>query len=346
MWMPGGTHQVSCGEVQADGTVKPVKELVSVGAADGARLNAQLQELAKANARPFLDYDHAGGEASGWPVEIAWQEADIDLPAGIYVRVEWASRGADLIAGKGYRYFSPEWVMDKEGKVQLPQSGPLGGLVNNPAFREMRRIAQQISEISADAGRVDPAGGGPNGDGSGPHNTKESMSKKLIAALIAAGVLKSEAEAADDAVATQVEQRLQARKQAEPAEEETETVKQLRAQMQAMQARAGKTFVAGLVSAGKLPPKDETAAAVWEKAYAKDPDGTEELARSLRAAAALTDLGTGGGAAPVVTGTEADELKLRARGARLQARAVSLYQDGKAGSIDAAWLMAEAEIPE
>lgn len=343
MWMPGGRHEVSCGEVQTDGTVEPVTETVQVSAADATRLNAQLRRLLQANAVPFLDYDHAGGEASGWPQEFRWFEADHDVPAGIYVRVEWSERGGRLVAGRGYRYFSPEWVMDDKGRVHLPQSGPLGGLVNNPAFRAIRRIAKQQQFPGGESG--------PEGDGKDPsqqheeEEEAEEMNKKLIAVLITGGLLKDEAEAALDNAGELVAQRLQARSAPEKLkpEEESETVKQLRAQLVQVQRGAARTFVASLQNAGKLPPKDDGAAKAWEDAYVRDAEGTEALAKSLRASAAMQDMGTGPGKAAPVETENADEEKLRARGARLQARALKLA-DGGAMSFEAAWAQAEAEL--
>lgn len=138
-WMPAGRHSICCSkdDAPAEIEVNVDEELVSV-------LNEQLQAaraLADAGkaSRPYIDFDHAGGEAAAIPTEFFWQD-------GIRLRVEWTAAGAAAVSGRVYSYFSPEFFADKSGKVTaIPAVGPIGALVNTPAFQEIERIAASLT---------------------------------------------------------------------------------------------------------------------------------------------------------------------------------------------------------
>ena len=138
-WMPAGRHSICCSkdDAPAEIEVNVDEELVSV-------LNEQLQAaraLADAGkaSRPYIDFDHAGGEAAAIPTEFFWAD-------GIRLRVEWTAAGAAAVSGRVYSYFSPEFFADKSGKVTaIPAVGPIGALVNTPAFQEIERIAASLT---------------------------------------------------------------------------------------------------------------------------------------------------------------------------------------------------------
>ena len=138
-WMPAGRHSICCSkdDAPAEIEVNVDEELVSV-------LNEQLQaaraiaDAGKAS-RPYIDFDHAGGEAAAIPTEFFWAD-------GIRLRVEWTAAGAAAVSGRVYSYFSPEFFADKSGKVTaIPAVGPIGALVNTPAFQEIERIAASLT---------------------------------------------------------------------------------------------------------------------------------------------------------------------------------------------------------
>ena len=117
---------------------------IDVTADLAAQLNEQLQaaralaDSGKAS-RPYIDFDHARGEAAAIPTEFFWQD-------GIRLRVEWTAAGAAAVSGRVYSYFSPEFFADKSGKVTaIPAVGPIGALVNTPAFQEIERIAASLT---------------------------------------------------------------------------------------------------------------------------------------------------------------------------------------------------------
>lgn len=134
-WMPAGTHSICCSR-----NGEPAEIEVAVDEALVAVLNEQLQaaralaDSGKAS-RPYIDFDHASGEAAAIPTEFFWQD-------GIRLRVEWTTAGAAAVSGRVYSYFSPEFFTDKAGNVTaIPAVGPIGALVNTPAFQAIERIA-------------------------------------------------------------------------------------------------------------------------------------------------------------------------------------------------------------
>lgn len=139
-WMPSGTHEIQCSfnDEPKRVTITGVDEQLAI------LLNAQLQTAHKLAdegkaSRPFIDFDHDSGEAAAIPAEFFWQD-------GIRLRVEWTKAGADAVAGRVYSYFSPEFFADKSGKVTgIPTVGPIGALVNTPAFQQIERIAASLT---------------------------------------------------------------------------------------------------------------------------------------------------------------------------------------------------------
>ena len=143
-WMPAGRHLVCC--TRDD---EPAEVEIEATEADAAKLNEQLQAARKLAdegkaSRPFIDFDHEGGEAAAIPVEFFWQD-------GIRARVEWTKAGAEAVQGRVYSYFSPEFFADKSGRVTaIPEVGPIGALVNTPAFQRIERLAANLSTTNSE----------------------------------------------------------------------------------------------------------------------------------------------------------------------------------------------------
>ena len=179
-WMPAGDHVVHC---TVDG--EPAEVAVTCTDADAARLDAQLQrQLALASegkaSRPFIDFDHEGKEAAAIPVQFFWQD-------GIRLKVEWTTEGAEALRGRSYSYFSPEFILgDDKHPSELPEVGPIGALVNTPAFQDIERLAAAKS----------------NPEGSASKHQGKSM-QLLMAALAEAKLIPS-AKLEDQEAATQV----------------------------------------------------------------------------------------------------------------------------------------------
>lgn len=137
-WMPAGTHTVT--PVGPDG--RPETITITATEADAIALDMQLQALIASastgeSSRPFVDFDHEAKEAAAIPVKFFWQE-------GIRLAVDWTSRGLEALKGRVYSYFSPEFGFKEGRPVSLPLFGPIGALVNTPAFQSIERLAASM----------------------------------------------------------------------------------------------------------------------------------------------------------------------------------------------------------
>ena len=120
---------------------KPKKNNVRVSAARGPIIAARLQQdLARRqgqNVRPWIDFEHKGGAAAALPKAFRYEPGK-----GIMLSVEWTDAGRRAIEGKDFSYFSPVFYLGDDGEPEgLPEKGAIGGLLNEPAFRTIPRIA-------------------------------------------------------------------------------------------------------------------------------------------------------------------------------------------------------------
>lgn len=125
---------------------KPESILVSVprerGPKIAAKLQADLEKRQGENVRPWFSFQHQPGPASALPQSFRYEPGK-----GVMVAVEWTGAGRSAIEGKDFSYFSPTFLRDDDGTPGgLPVKGEFGALVNEPAFRNIQRIA------AADAG--------------------------------------------------------------------------------------------------------------------------------------------------------------------------------------------------
>lgn len=98
---------------------------------------AALIALAEQRATPFvIDYEHQtllakqNGQpapAAGWFKQLEWRAGD-----GLYaVNVEWTDRAGIMIAAKEYKFISPVFLYDQQGRVQEIL---MAAITNNPAL--------------------------------------------------------------------------------------------------------------------------------------------------------------------------------------------------------------------
>lgn len=114
----------------SDAKGNPVEETLSYDAltalADG--LNATSTEV-------LADIDHAASKpgvekdtsAAGW-----WHKFVVDPIKGLFANLKLTKKGKELIENREYRYVSPTFVLDAEGK---PIAMPAASLTNMPAFK-------------------------------------------------------------------------------------------------------------------------------------------------------------------------------------------------------------------
>jgi Mu-like prophage I protein len=119
-------------------TIKPkrpgheVKVKVDAGVAQV--LQTDLEKRLAAEIQPYAGYDHNAGPASFHPKGFRW-----DDERGVILAVDWTEGGKADVTGRNYSYFSPTFMLSKNGKVAgLPEDGEVGSLVNNPAFRDRK----------------------------------------------------------------------------------------------------------------------------------------------------------------------------------------------------------------
>ena len=261
VYFPEGTHEV---HAEIDG--KPdVREIV-VDSSVLAAFEADLEERLAMNVRPFLDFNHEGAAASALPVAFSYEDGK-----GLMLEVDWTSEGKDAIEGKVWSYFSPEFLLDEDGRpVGLMDNGPIGGLVNNPAFEQITRIAASRN------------------------STKKTNQTPPMSDLVKCGLLtETEAAKSDaDEIARKRFQALQddakkvaaANTRADKAEAKTKEAKeQLEAATKALDAHqedAADEAVKAAVKAGKISAKDETTQAFWKTALLNQ-EGAKEALENL-----------------------------------------------------------------
>lgn len=136
VFLPEGKHEIT---PWVDGKPQPV--VVNVPPARGVEIAASLQTALearqKSNVRPWFDFEHKRGAASALPKSFRYEPGK-----GVMVAVDWTRAGREAIEGRDFSYLSPVFLLGDDGIPDgLPERGPLAGILNEPAFREIPRIA-------------------------------------------------------------------------------------------------------------------------------------------------------------------------------------------------------------
>lgn len=249
VYLPEGIHTItpSVGGV-------PKKITVKVPADKGEKiteaLNQSLDERKKSNVRPWFDFMHKAEASSAFPQSFRYEPG-----VGVMCSVEWTGSGRAAVQGRDFSYLSPSFHIDDDGyPYAVANRGPLAALVNEPAFREIPRIA------AADQTPAAP-------------NIQTTNEMKLILSALA---IDPEAEGAEKLAADKItvmkdaekkkadriaelEAELAALKgEKETAEKDAETAK---AECSALKKAKLSGLVESAVMAGKIAAKDETAKA-------------------------------------------------------------------------------------
>lgn len=236
VYLPEGEHRIT---PLVDGKAKEVTVKISPerGEEIAAIFQQDLEERGKGNVRPWFDFEHKAGVASALPKAFRYERG-----AGVMVELEWTGAGRAALEGRDFSYFSPTFQLGEDGvPVGLPDRGPLGGLVNEPAFREIPRIAAK------DAANIKPM----------PSTT---MSKLILAAL----AIQEEQDNAEQAAVAAINQLKSdhATVMAGLATVTTERdglkreVENLRAEAADARMERAKGLVEAAISDGRLAPKD------------------------------------------------------------------------------------------
>lgn len=250
MYIPEGRHEINArvgGNPRSFISNLPAEKGEEIAAKFQSALNFLLAE----NVSPFFDFEHKGGKASAWPKKFFYVKGK-----GLMCDAEWTGSGVKARRKRDFRYFSPTYLVDDESgePYGIPSRGPLGALVNDPAFREIERVA---------AGEAKP---------------KETTPKKTMNDLVTTGLL-TEAEAAQaDAQSVAASRVSTLRAEAKNLKEieasntslTAENTK-LKAQIAEASENDAKETVKLAVAAGRLLAGDEASQAYWTKQIVTNP---------------------------------------------------------------------------
>jgi phage I-like protein len=141
MYMPAGRSTI-----RANVNGKPKQITVNVTKDTVDTLQASLAKLFTEPVQPFIDFNHKEDESAAVPTGFSWSDE------GIMLALDWTSAGKSAVEGKTYRYFSPTFLLSEAGEpTSLPDSGPVGALTNNPAFRRMKRITAAEAALTEES---------------------------------------------------------------------------------------------------------------------------------------------------------------------------------------------------
>jgi phage I-like protein len=269
MYMPAGKSKIT---PLVNGKAKEID--VEVDASTAKALQDNLDRLLAENVRPFIDFDHGldgRTTAAALPKQFRWEPGK-----GIYLSLEWTRSGQQAIEGKDYSYFSPSFMVSEDGKpLGLPESGAIGALTNNPAFREIQRIAASRSNPGTSAGT--------NPDDDEPKKVSAAIKKTLIDH----GLLDAEdLDEGDDKVVPKLKKKLKAmndeadasKAKAKMADDEKEEAK---AELAQLQEAAAESVVNAAVTAGKIAPKSEATKKFYIESFKRDPKATQLVIAEL-----------------------------------------------------------------
>jgi DnaJ-domain-containing protein 1 len=248
MYMPAGVHTIRASQ---DG--QPVEATVLVDRATAERMQASLAAWLAAGRKPYLDLDHDHGGAAGWVMAFAWRD---EPQPGVYVQVDWSSRGLEAIQGRVYRYFSPSFYIEDgvDGAPARVIGAPvnMGGLVNEPAFERIapiwsKRMPHPEDTPKVEAARTELAASEDRTDRQAPADRQQ------------AGQATTETARAIEAA--------------------QQRIGELESALQAMRRERAEAAVMAAVQRGAIPAADEELQDRWRKLIAMDPSAVELLAR-------------------------------------------------------------------
>ena len=143
LFLPIGLHAIT---PVAGGIGRPIK--VNVGPESAIAIERQHKALMAKGKRPYFDFNHEDGPASFWPETFVWRGGE-----GVIAKGEWSRRGKSAVEGKDFRAFSPVFHVDNKradsAQVVCKENADpnMGGLVNNPAFKDLPLWAKNAEQL-------------------------------------------------------------------------------------------------------------------------------------------------------------------------------------------------------
>ncbi len=265
LFLPIGLHAIT---PVAGGIGRPIK--VKVGPESASVIEAQRQKLMASGKRPYFDFNHEDGPASFWPETFVWRGGE-----GVIAKGEWSRRGKSAVEGKDFRAFSPVFHVDNKRAdpaivVCKDNAEPnMGGLVNNPAFKDLPLWAKNAESL-----------GTPELNGDNAEKERNKMENEELAALRAKQQeLQSEVEAlkASNKDASQSETELENIQLKVEAAELRADKELLSTQIRARNKEIADKEITDAIKAGRITPKDHKTIEYWRTEITARPDVAERL---------------------------------------------------------------------
>lgn len=320
VYLPKGSHTINA---TVDGVPSAID--VTIDEQVAQTLQQSLEARQANNVRPIIDFDHQDtGPAAGLPKRFYWDDEE-----GVMLEVDWTGSGKAAVEARDYSYFSPLFLIDDEGRpTGLHEQRPVGGLVNDPAFRSIRRIAAAHAE---------------------PETIKTMQND--FTRLVECGALDAKQAKGDGAVDAIAEAFLSLQKENQTLEARaTEAEKErdeARATIEAQREAEVEKVIAKAVEAGRISKKDEDAQAFWKSAILEKGEAAVKQLEALGAPSKgsidqpVIQAGHREGN-PNASGDNAKEVAARA--AKIRNRATEIQAERKI-PFTQAWGLASKEIP-
>ena len=267
-YIPAGRNTVSA---KVDGSPEVVD---LVGCQRGAELlQASLEKRLRQNVKPIIDFDHQDtGPAAGKPKRFFWDDQE-----GIMLEVKLSRSGRAAVKGEDYEHFSPLCLIDGEGcPIGLHPERPAGALTNDPALRNIRKVAAKRETNShptmADTHDFTPL------IQAGILTADQAKASNVVPVIAAAFAKRADSEKTLEA----------AKAQAEKERDEANKV------LQAHRTSQADTVIKRAIECGRIGKKDEDGQKFWRGLILERGD---EAIRQLEAKSAVAP----GIATPVIT---------------------------------------------
>lgn len=261
VFLPEGTHTITASVAGKPKTLTvTVDDRVLAGFAD------DLARRQESNVRPFAGFDHKPGAASFIPQGFRYESG-----VGLLLDVEWTAAGRAAIEGRDYSYFSPTFLVSKDGiPTGLTGRGEIGSLVNDPAFEEIPRIAASHQETDpmqhlVELGLVEAS--------CAPDQALETA-KASLATLREAAAQVETVEAANMAKKSAEDELADMRKRNDELEAANKALKDEMAMKASASADAA---IDEAIKAGRIAPQDEDTKAFWRSSITSNPDAVKAL---------------------------------------------------------------------
>ena len=261
VFLPEGTHTIT-----ASVGGKPKTLTVTVDERVLAGFAEDLAKRMESNVRPFAGFDHKPGAASFIPQGFRYESG-----VGLMLDVDWTSAGRAAIEGRDYSYFSPTFLVSKDGiPTGLTGRGEIGSLVNDPAFEEIPRIAASHQETDpmqhlVELGLVEAS--------CAPDQALETA-KAALASLREAAAQVETVEAANMAKKSAEDELADIKLRYDELEAANKSLKDELAMKASASADAA---IEEAIKAGRIAPQDEATKEFWRSSITSNPDAIKAL---------------------------------------------------------------------